>query len=208
MIEVALVEDDRVFRENLGELIDGEDGLSCTRRFGSVEEIRAAAFARPPDVILLDIQLPGMLGSQGVRELAARFPPTAILMLTVYDDEGRVFEAICNGARGYLLKKTVPARLVEQVRAAHEGGAPMSPEVARHVIRAFQPQAEPATALTPQEKKLLALLADGYSYQNAAGQLAISINTIRNHVRSVYDKLRVHTKSEAVAKALKLGLLR
>jgi DNA-binding NarL/FixJ family response regulator len=211
MIDVALIEDDRIFREGLAQLVDAEPGMRCRQRYGSVEQALAAPSAPAPDVILLDIHLPGMLGSVGVEALCARYPGAAILMLTIYDDEDKVFESICNGARGYVLKKTPAARLIEHIREAHDGGAPMSPEIARKVIGVFRqvkPPPRQPHALTPQEVRLLALLADGHSYQNAAGQLEISINTIRNYVRSVYDKLHVHSKSEAVAKALKSGILR
>jgi DNA-binding NarL/FixJ family response regulator len=210
-IDVAIVEDDRVFRDGLAQLLDAEPGMRCRRRFGSVADALAQPATSAPDVILLDIHLPGMLGSEGVALLCARYPQAAVLMLTVYDEEDKVFESICNGARGYLLKRTPSARLIEHIRAAHAGGAPMSPEVAHLVLRVFRelkPTPRETYALTPQEIRLLALLADGHSYQNAAAQLDISINTIRNHVRSVYDKLHVHSKSEAVAKALKHGILR
>jgi DNA-binding NarL/FixJ family response regulator len=152
-----------------------------------------------------------MLGSEGVAPLCARYPDAAVLMLTVYDEQDKVFESICNGASGYLLKKTPPARLIDAIRDAAAGGSPMSPEIARKVIQLFRrthAPKQPANALTPQELRLLALLADGHSYQSAAGQLDITINTARNHVRSIYDKLHVHTKSEAVAKAIKQGLLK
>jgi DNA-binding NarL/FixJ family response regulator len=210
MIDVMIVEDDQGIREGLTRLIAAEPDLACTRRHGSAERALADALAAP-DVILLDIHLPGMLGSTAVPKFVARYPRAAIVMLTIHDGEERVFEAICNGARGYLLKKTPPARLVAAIREADEGGAPMSPSIARLVVSAFQrvrPLPSEHAALTAQERNLLALLADGYSYLNAAGQLGISINTVRNHVRSIYDKLHVHTKSEAVAKALKGGLLR
>jgi DNA-binding NarL/FixJ family response regulator len=211
VIEVALVEDDRVLRDGLAQLIEGEPGMRCRRCYGSVELALAERAAGAPDVILLDIHLPGMLGSVGVARLCARHPAAAILMLTIYDDQDKVFESICNGACGYLLKKTPPARLIDAIREAHGGGSPMSPEIARKVVTLFR-QVRPAPrathALTPQEVRLLGLLADGHSYLNAAGQLDITINTVRNHVRSIYDKLHVHTKSEAVAKALKAGILR
>src|SRR5262249_31861032 len=132
-------------------------------------------------------------------------------MLTVFDAEERIFESLCNGACGYLLKHTPPARLIEAIREVHAGGSPMSPEVARKVVRLFRGMRRPSHnhhRLTAQELRLLALLADGHSSEGAAGQLDISINTTRNHVRSVYDKLHVHSKSEAVAKALKQGLVK
>jgi DNA-binding NarL/FixJ family response regulator len=209
-IEIALVEDDRLVREGLGQIIDAEPGLRCVHRFGSVEQALADQAARA-DVILLDIHLPGMLGSVGVAALLERYPAAVVLMLTVSDQEDLIFTSICNGATGYLLKKTPPARLLAAIREAHAGGAPMSPEIARKVVvlfRQLRPAPAPEHRLTPQELRLLALLADGHSYQNAAAQLDISINTVRNHVRSIYDKLHVHTKSEAVAKALKQGILR
>jgi DNA-binding NarL/FixJ family response regulator len=211
VIEVALVEDDRVLRDGLAHLIDGEPGLRCRRCYGSVELALAERATAAPDVILLDIHLPGMLGSVGVARLCERYPAAAIVMLTIYEDQDKVFESICNGACGYLLKKTPPARLVEAIREAHGGGAPMSPEIARKVVALFRevrPAPRATHSLTPQEIRLLGLLADGHSYLSAAGQLAITINTVRNHVRSIYDKLHVHTRSEAVAKALKAGILR
>jgi DNA-binding NarL/FixJ family response regulator len=209
-IEVAIVEDDRLFREGLGQLLDAEPGLRCVKRYGSVESALAGMAGRV-DVILLDIHLPGMLGSEGVARLLERHPGAVVLMLTIYDQEDKVFESICNGACGYLLKKTPTARIVEAIREAHAGGAPMSPEIARKVIalfRAVRPLPQPTHSLTPKEVSLVALLAEGHSYLSAAGQLDISINTVRNHVRSIYDKLHVHTKSEAVSKAIKQGIVR
>jgi DNA-binding NarL/FixJ family response regulator len=209
-IAVAIVEDDRALREGLASLIAGEPDLRSAGQYDSVEAALADRALRP-DVVLLDIHLPGILGSEGVARIVERHPSSVVLMLTIYDGQDKVFESICNGASGYLLKKTPPVRLLAAIREAHAGGSPMSPEIARQVIglfRGLRPAPPPAHALTPQEVRLLALLADGYSYLNAAGQLDISINTVRNHVRSIYDKLHVHTKSEAVSKAMKQGILR
>lgn len=209
-IEVAIVEDDRAVRDGLGQLIAAEPDMRCALRYESVEAALADPRARP-DIVLLDIHLPGMLGSEGVAKILALHPTAVILMLTVFEGQDKVFESICNGAAGYLLKKTPPARLLEAIRDAHAGGSPISPEIARKVIGLFRevrPPPPAAHSLTPQEVRLLALLAEGYSYLNAAGQLDISINTVRNHVRSIYDKLHVHTKSEAVSKAIKQGILR
>ena len=131
-------------------------------------------------------------------------------MLTVYAEQDKVFESICNGASGYLLKETPPARLLEAIREANSGGAPMSPEIARKVITLFQKTGPPAkldAQLTPQELRLLKMLMEGYSYQGVADQLNISINTVRDYIRSVYDKLHVHSKSAAVAKALRHRLI-
>lgn len=212
-ILVTIVEDDRPLREGLGLLINATPGYRCPRSFGSVEEaLRGIGLAGDavPDILLLDIHLPGMLGSDGVKLFREMFPAMQVLMLTVYAEQDKIFESICNGACGYLLKKTPPARLLEAIREAHDGGAPMSPEIARKVVTLFQNTRQPEKIeeqLTPQEVRLLQLLADGHSYQSAAGQLNISINTIRNYIRSIYDKLHVHSKNEAVSKALRSGII-
>ena len=209
-VRVLLVEDDRLARDGLKALIDGTSGFGCVSAHGSVEEALRASPHEAPDVVLLDIELPGMPGSEGVRPLREKFPKASVVMLTVYDEEERVFESICNGACGYLLKKTPPSRLLEAIREVRDGGAPMSPEIARQVVRLFQMTGPPPRLehhLTPQETRTLALLAEGHSYQAAADQIHVSVNTVRNYVRSVYDKLHVHTKSEAVSKAIKARLI-
>jgi len=210
VIRVAIIEDDRPTREGLGLLIDATHGYRCVGKFNSVEEALRLGAKEVPHVLLLDIHLPGMLGSEGVRQLLEKYPSVKVLMLTVYAEQEKVFESICNGACGYLLKKTPPAKLLEAISEAHEGGAPMSPEIARRVVALFQKTGPPAKLdqhLTPQEIKLLSLLAQGYSYQASANQLNISVNTVRNYIRSIYDKLHVHSKSEAVSKALRSRLI-
>jgi DNA-binding NarL/FixJ family response regulator len=214
VIKVAIVEDDRSLREGLGLLINATAGFRCPRTFGSVEEALRALGTDVPDVLLLDIHLPGMLGSEGVRVFRDKFPQMQVLMLTVYAEQDKIFESICNGACGYLLKKTPPARLLDSIREAHEGGSPMSPEIARKVVTLFQKTGhllgkpeQGDDQLTPQEVRLLQLLSDGHSYQSAAGQLNISVNTVRNYIRSVYDKLHVHSKNEAVSKALRSRII-
>jgi DNA-binding NarL/FixJ family response regulator len=209
-IRVAIVEDDRSLREGLGMLINATAGYRCARTYGSVEEAMRLLSLAVPDVLLLDIHLPGMLGSEAVKGFREKFPPMQVLMLTVYAEQDKVFESICNGACGYLLKKTPPAKLLEAIREAHEGGAPMSPEIARKVVTLFQKTGVPEKIdeqLTPQEIRLLKMLSQGYSYQGAAGNLNISINTVRNYIRSIYEKLHVHSKSEAVSKALRSRLI-
>lgn len=209
-IRVAVVEDQRPMREGLRLLIDGTPGYRCVGAFGSMEEALRVMDREVPDVMLLDIGLPGMSGSEGVRLLKERYPTMQILMLTIYDEDDRVFESICNGACGYLLKKTPPARLLEAIREAHEGGSPMTPEIARKVVTLFQKIGPPEKLdqqLTPQEVRLLKLLAQGHSYQAIADQLHVSINTIREYIRRVYDKLHVHSKSEAVSKALRSRMI-
>src|SRR5215813_13057150 len=180
-LRVMIVDDDHAVREGLSLIIDGTAGYSCVGAFNSVEEALRLPVSNHPDVMLLDINLPGMPGSEGVKLFGEKYPTLQVLMLTVYGEQDQIFESICNGACGYLLKKTPPARLLEAIREAHEGGSPMSPEIARKVITLFQQTAPPGQAdyqLTPQEIRLLKLLSDGYSYQASAGQLNISINTV------------------------------
>lgn len=164
----------------------------------------------PPDVAMIDIGLPDMSGIEGIRILKDRHPRLAILTLTVYDDDKRIFEALCAGACGYLLKKTPPARLLESLKEVAGGGAPMSPEVARRVVSLFREihPAEPVHDLTPHEIRLLKLLVEGHNYKTAAAELNVSVNTIRFHMRGIYEKLQVHSKSEAVAKSLRQGIVR
>ena len=209
-IRVAIVEDDRATREGLGMLISGTPGYQCVGTFRSVEDALRRVGGEMPDVLLLDIHLPGMLGSDGVRLLQEKYTSVEIIMLTVYAEQDKVFESICNGACGYLLKETPPARLLEAINEAHQGGAPMSPEIARKVVTLFQKTGPPEKLdgqLTPQEVRLLKLLVEGYSYRGAADRLNISVNTIRDHIRSIYEKLHVHSKSEAVSKALRSRLI-
>lgn len=209
-ILTAIVEDDRATREGLSLLIDGTPGYRCIGSYRSVEDALRPKSSEQPDVLLLDIHLPGMLGSEGVRVFKEKYPTMQILMLTIYAEQDLVFESICNGACGYLLKKTPPAKLLEAIREAYEGGAPMSPEIARKVVTLFQKTGPPPKLeeqLTPQELRLLKLLAEGFSYHSAGDQLNISLNTVRNYIRSIYEKLHVHSKSEAVSKAIRGRLI-
>lgn len=209
-VRVAIVEDQRQTREGLAALIDGTPGHRTVGRFGSMEEALARLAGRPPDVLLLDLGLPGMSGIEGVRRLTERFPGLLILILTVYGDDDHVFEAICAGAHGYLVKDTPPERLLAAIDELRAGGAPMSPEVARKVVTMFQRIAPPRgedNRLSARELEVLKLLAEGHSYKTAAARLALSLDTVRFHVRNIYEKLHVHSKSEAVVKALKSGLL-
>ena len=210
VIRVVAVEDRRELREGLTVLIDGTEGYRCIGSYGSMEEALAGIPRDLPDVVLLDIGLPGMTGIEGARILRSRFPDLRILMLTVYEDDARIFEALCAGATGYLLKKTPPAKLLDDLKEAVNGGAPMSPEVARRVVelfRTFQPPLAADYELTPHETRLLRLLVEGHNYKTAAAELGVSVNTIAFHMKHVYVKLQVHSKSEAVAKALKSRLV-
>jgi DNA-binding NarL/FixJ family response regulator len=209
-IRVAVVEDDDPTRDCLELLIDGKPGYHCVGAYRTAEEALRAPEAASADVLLLDIHLPGMPGTEAVKRFRERVSRPVVLMLTVFADEERIFESLCNGASGYLLKKTPPTRLLESIREAYEGGSPMSPEIARKVIRLFRelrPPMRDDVHLTEQETRLLSLFAEGHSYQAAADKLCVSINTIRSHIRTIYDKLHVHSKSEAVSKALKSRLI-
>jgi DNA-binding NarL/FixJ family response regulator len=209
MIRVAVVEDDPGLRESLRLLIGGTRGFAWAGGYRSAEEALqrlGAASGGLPDVLLMDIHLPGMPGSEAVRHVREAHPSVAVLMLSVYEGEEQIFTSLCNGAAGYLLKKTAPAKLLEAIRDVKEGGSPISPEIARKVIQAFResvPAGRPEHDLTPQEVRLLKLLSDGASYQAAGDKLGISINTVRNYVRSIYEKLHVTSKSAAVSKGLK-----
>jgi DNA-binding NarL/FixJ family response regulator len=208
-IRVVIVEDMREVREGLTVLINGTSGFQCLASYRTMEEA-LAGINDPPNVILTDIGLPGISGIEGTRILRERFPDVPILALTVYDDEDKVFDVLCAGANGYLLKNTPPARLLEAVKEAVDGGAPMSPEIARRVVklfREFRPPERASCHLTPQETELLKLLVDGHHYKTAAHELGISTNTVSFHLRNIYQKLQVHSKTEAVAKALRERLI-
>jgi DNA-binding NarL/FixJ family response regulator len=211
VISVAIVEDQREIREGLRFLIDNTSGYRCIGAFGSMEEALPAIVTQPPNVVLLDLGLPGISGIEGIRRLKERFPQLNLVALTVYEDDGRIFEALCAGASGYLLKKTPPARLLESLQEVMSGGSPMSPEVATKVIalfRKFRPAPHAEHGLTPHEVRLLGLLAEGHSYKTAAAVLGSSVNTVAFHMKHIYAKLQVHSKSEAVAKGLRSRIVR
>jgi DNA-binding NarL/FixJ family response regulator len=210
VIKVAIIEDQRNIRDCLSFLVSGTEGFSCTGSYRTMEEALDKIPRAMPDIVLSDIGLPGMDGIKGVRILKERYPDLVILMLSVYNDDDRIFDAICAGATGYLLKKTQPARLIESIKEAVQGGAPMSPEVARRVMeifREFHPSERVDYNLTPHETRLLKLFVQGHNYKTAAAELGLSVNTISFHVRNIYDKLQVHSRSEAVAKALRNRLV-
>jgi DNA-binding NarL/FixJ family response regulator len=212
-IRVSIIDDDLALVKGLSQIINDADGFVCMGSFESVEQAIPMLGEDPPDVLLLDIELPGMQGDEAVRLLRNLCQRTEILMLTVFADRRRIFQSICNGASGYLLKSTPPEILLDGIRSARSGGSPISPEIARQIVdvfqhRAVQPETVGPDALGTQEIRLLTLLAEGYSYMSAAAKMNISLNTVRNYVRSAYEKLQVHSKSEAVSKALREGLIR
>jgi DNA-binding NarL/FixJ family response regulator len=209
-VGVVIIEDLLEVREGLAMLINGTSGFECTGRFRTMEEALAGVEASRPAVILTDIGLPGMNGIEGTRILSARYPDVPILALSVYGDDENVFAAICAGASGYLLKNTPPARLLQALTEVVAGGSPMSPEIARRVItlfRDFRPPERASYRLTPQETELLRLMVDGHHYKTAAREMGISTHTVSFHLKHIYQKLQVHSKSEAVAKALRERLI-
>lgn len=209
-IKVAIVEDIKHLREGLASLIGGMPGFQVIGSFATMEEALVRVEWEFSPVALIDIQLPGMSGIEGVRRLKALYPHLPILMLTVHDDNDRIVEAISAGAFGYLLKDTPPTRLLEAIRELHGGGAPMSPQIAHKVVTMFQrsvPPKEKEHHLSPREMEVLKLLINGHSYKTAAFTLEVSQDTIRFHIRHIYEKLHVHSKSEAVSKAFQTGIL-
>ena len=209
-IRAAIVEDQRRTREGLRDLLEASEGLECVGAWGSMEEALAESLSPPPDAMLVDLGLPGMSGIDGITALRKRCPHTALVVLTVYEDNDRVFRALCAGATGYLLKNTPPAKLLEGIRDAVAGGSPMSPEIARMVVELFRRYHPPERAqynLTPHELRLLKLLVEGHSYKTAAAELGVTVNTVAFHIQNIYGKLQVHSKSEAVARALNENLL-
>ena len=209
-VSVVIIEDLREIREGLAVLINGTPGFRCAATFRTMEDALRGVEASLPDVILTDLGLPGMGGVEGIRILRERFPDLPLLALTVYGDDDNVFDAVCAGASGYLLKNTPPGRLLDSLREVAAGGAPMSPEVASRVLalfRKFRPPHRAPSALTPQELTLLRLMVEGHHYKTAADAMGISINTVSFHLRHIYDTLQVHSKTEAVARALREHLV-
>lgn len=210
-IEIAIVEDQERLRAGLCALLAGEADFRVCGAYESMERALPALEREPPAILLADIGLPGMNGIEGVRRLRARHPDVLALMLTVHADDERVFEAVCAGASGYLLKDTPPERLVEALRELAAGGAPLTPEIARKVVGMFQrivPPREAAQRLTERELEVLQALTEGHSYKTAARALGIALDTVRFHIRAIYAKLHVHSKSEAVLAALRRGIVR
>ena len=205
-LRVVIIEDLRDIREGLTALINGTAGFRCVAAFGSMETALARIQRDDPDAILTDLGLPGMSGTEGIQRLRQMFPLVPIIALTIYDNDTEIFNALCNGANGYLLKTTPPARLLEALREAVDGGSPMSPTIAARVVnlfRAFRPPEYSDYHLTPQETELLKLLIEGHHKKTAAREMDISIHTVSFHLKNIYEKLQVHSKTEAVAKALR-----
>lgn len=212
MINVVIVEDSTTIREGLKLLIDGTEGYSCEASYSNCEDLLEEIKNLNVDVILMDIDLPGISGIEGIRRIKKLSSEILILILTVYDENDLIFEALCAGASGYLVKKTPPAKLLEAIKEAFDGGAPMTSNIARKVVDYFQSNKpfqkdEENIALTKREKEVLSGLVEGSSYKAIADKLFISVETVRFHFRNIYKKLHVHSQSEAVVKAIKEGLV-
>ena len=211
MVRVAVIEDERVTREALQKLLDGSERCRVADAFGCMEDALPKIGADLPDVVVVDLGLPGISGIDGIRILRGRYPHLAMLVLSIYADDVRIFDAVCAGACGYLLKTMPLARLVESIEDVVDGGAPMSPQIARRVLQLFRVMRPPERAgdeLTPHEIRLLKLLAEGHTYKTAAIELDVTPHTVSFHLRHIYDKLQVHSKAEAVSKALRSGIVR
>ncbi len=207
-IRVAIIEDHDDFREGLVHVLNFTEGFTCAGSFSSVEE--AAADLPGADVLLLDIHLPGRSGTEGIAELKHLMPSAYIIMLTVFDDDENVFRAIVNGADGYILKKTPPTQVLSAIQDAAAGGTPMTPYIARRVIELFKhfaPSGKENYSLTKRESEILQQLVLGLDSREIGDKLFISPETVRNHIKHIYEKLHVHSKSQAVAKAIKQGLV-
>ena len=206
LIKVAIVDDDEGIRTSLAALIRRAQNFRLTGDYPDAETALKEIPRRPPDVVLMDINLPGMNGVECVRQLKATLPSLHILMLTVYEDSDSLFNSLKAGASGYLLKRTASARLLEAIRDVYDGGSPMTPQLARRVVQFFsRPGGEDSSVakLTPGEKEFLDQLAKGYAYKEIADRMKISIDTVRSYVRTVYEKLHVHSRTEAVVKYLR-----
>lgn len=205
MIKVLLFEDNSDLRNSLSALIGGTEGFTLTGAYPECSAAVTKVDLHKPDVVLMDIDMPGMSGLEGLKLIKQNHPDVNVLMLTVFDDDDKVFRAVQYGATGYLLKKTTPAKILEAIIEAKDGGAPMTPSVARKVLGLFPKEnahKPEEFLLTTREREVLALFVDGYSYKMAANELGISVFTIQDYVKSIYRKLRVHSLPAAVAKAI------
>lgn len=205
-ITVALVEDNEKIREGLSLLINGSPGFRCVATFSTAEEALRSLPARKPDVVLMDVHLPGMSGIECTARLKSDYPEIQVMILTVYEDDDTVFKAIVAGATGYVLKRTPPAELLEEIQELHHGGSPMTEQIARKVVQAFQQMGRSPNDtenLTEREKEILAYLAKGYHDKEIADKFFLSVQTVRTHLRNIYKKLHVRSRTEAVLKFIR-----
>jgi DNA-binding NarL/FixJ family response regulator len=207
-IKVSIVDDNEGIRSSLAALIRRAPTLKLLGEYADAESALKEIPTKVPDVVLMDINLPGINGVECVRQLKAALPKLQVLMLTVYEDSDSLFNSFKAGASGYLLKRTASARLLEAIHEVNSGGSPMTPQLARRVVQFFSaprqaPADSPVARLTPGEREFLDQLANGYAYKEIADRMKISIDTVRSYVRTVYEKLHVHSRTEAVVKYLR-----
>ena len=205
-ITVSIVEDNEQLRGTLARVIDRAEGFRCVSHYPTAEAALQGLPKDRPEVVLMDINLPGMYGVECVRHLKPRLPGTQVLMLTVYEDTDTIFNALAAGASGYLLKRTKSAELLEAIREVNRGGSPMTTHIARKVIQSFQktgPSTQPTENLSEREQEVLDCLSKGFLYKEIAEKLGISYETVHTYIRRIYEKLQVRTRTEAVAKFLR-----
>ena len=205
-IRVSIVDDELDLRENISGYVDAAEGFRCVSVHASAKDALARLPEEKPDVVLMDINLGGMNGIECVRQLKPLVPETQIVMLTVFDDTEKIFSALAAGASGYLLKRLAPPKLLDAIREVHEGGSPMSAPIARKVVQSLQStpsRADSGADLSPREREVLEGLAEGQAYKQIAEKLGVSIHTVRNYIRRIYEKLHVCSCAEAVAKYLR-----
>jgi DNA-binding NarL/FixJ family response regulator len=205
-IRIAVVEDDKTIRDGLQMLLNGSPGFSCVATYGNGEDALTGLPEVNPDVVLMDINLPGISGIECILALKEQDLPIQFIMLTIYEDADAIFQSLSAGATGYLLKQTPAAKLLEAIQDVYRGGSPMSGEIARKVVQSFQHSVSAsgtANGLTKREEEILSYLVKGYFYKEIAGLLFISTETVRTHIRNIYEKLQVRTRSEAILKYLK-----
>ncbi len=212
MIRVLIYEDNNELRHSLAQLIDGSEGMRCIANFVSCVNAEEEVNALTPDVVLMDIDMPGITGIEGVDIIKKAQPEAHVIMLTVFDDNERVFQSICAGASGYMLKRTPNEKIIEAIRDVQSGGAPMTSRIAKQVLQLFSqklsaPKANENYNLTKRENETLAWLVKGFSYKMIAEKMEVSIDTVRAHIKKIYEKLHVHSMNEAVAKAIKQGIV-
>lgn len=210
-IRVVIFEDNRNLRQGLQQLVNGSHGLTCCGAFANCNQLLMQIDATNPDVVLMDIEMPGMNGIDAVKLLKEKFPNVKVLMETIFEDNDKIFDSICNGAEGYILKNTPPVHIINAIKDIYEGGAPMTPSIAYKVLTMFKSKSQTTIKeeydLTNREQEVLKLLVDGMSYKMVANCCFISIDTVNGHIKNIYNKLHVHSKSEAVAKAIKKNIV-
>ncbi|HEX3165531.1 MAG TPA: response regulator transcription factor [Chitinophagaceae bacterium] len=213
-IRVAVFEDNKLVRDSFETILNGTDGFTCTGAFSSCNNLRSDIERSRPDIVLMDIEMSGMNGIEATKKIKDQYPEIKILIQTVFEDDEKIFAAICAGASGYMIKKTTPTKLIDALQEVYDGGAPMSPGIATRVLALFQKFAPPqqqsndeSGTLSKREKEILLLMMEGDNYHTIAKKIFLSYDTVRTHVRSIYKKLHVASVNQAIVKAFKQRLI-